>query len=211
MVLREGLTKRRTDLSEYRFQSMILEAIVTTLNDDGRVNVAPMGPQVDAEMRSFVLRPYQTSTTYQNLKRTGQGVLHVTDDVELLARAAIGPLSPPPEFTPAAGVEGFRLADSCRWYSFRVRSLDDRQPRTTIVAEVVESGRQRDFFGFNRAKHAVVEAAILATRLGLLPAAEIRGEFQRLKILIDKTGGEQEQRAFQILEAHLEQSLKLTS
>lgn len=185
---------------------MILEAIVTTLNIDGSVNVAPMGPQVDAEMRSFVLRPYQTSTTYQNLKRTGQGVLHVTDDVKLLAQAAIGPLLPMPELAPAEGVEGFRLADCCRWYSLRVRSLDDSQPRTTIVADVVKAGRVRDFFGFNRAKHAVVEAAILATRLGLLPADEIRTEYQRLKILVDKTGGEQEQRAFQLLQAHVERN-----
>ncbi|HEX5442349.1 MAG TPA: DUF447 domain-containing protein [Pirellulales bacterium] len=186
---------------------MILEGMVTTLNDDGSVNVAPMGPQVEAGMRSFVLRPYQTSTTYQNLKRTGQGVLHVTDDVELLARAAIGALAPPPEFAPADGVEGFRLADCCRWYSFRVRTLDGSQPRTTITAEVVAEGRVRDFFGFNRAKHAVIEAAILATRIGLLPAAEIRSEFERLKILVEKTGGESERRAFQLLETHLEQHL----
>lgn len=185
---------------------MILEAIVTTLNADGSVNVAPMGPQVDAEMRSFVLRPYQSSTTYQNLKRTGQGVLHVTDDVELLARAAIGPLSPMRELAPAEGVEGFRLADCCRWYAFRLRSLDDSQPRTTIVADVVQRGHVRDFFGFNRAKHAVVEAAILATRLDLSPTDEIRAEYQRLKILVDKTGGEQEQRAFQILQAHVERN-----
>ena len=132
--------------------------------------------------------------------------MHVTDDVELLARAAIGPLSPPPEFTPAEGVDGFRLADCCRWYAFRLRSLDDSQPRTTIVADVVERGHVRDFFGFNRAKHAVVEAAILATRLGLLPIDEIRAEYQRLKILVDKTGGEQEQRAFQILETHIERN-----
>lgn len=185
---------------------MILEAIVTTLNADGSVNVAPMGPQVDAKMSSFVLRPYQTSTTFQNLKRTSQGVLHVTDDVELLARAAIGGLSTPPQFTPAEGVEGFRLADCCRWYAFRLRSLDDSQPRTTIVADVVQRGHVRDFFGFNRAKHAVVEAAILATRLDLLPTDEIRAEYQRLKILVDKTGGEQEQRAFQILQAHVERN-----
>lgn len=185
---------------------MILEAIVTTLNADGAVNVAPMGPKIDAEMRSFVLRPYQTSTTYQNLKRTGEGVLHVTDDVELLARAAIGPLTPPPAFTPASGVAGFRLADCCRWHSFRVRSLDDSLPRTTIVADVVESGRVRDFFGFNRGKHAVVEAAILATRIGILPIDAIRREFERLKVLVEKTGGDHERRALELLEAHVERN-----
>ena len=174
---------------------MILEGIVTTLNADGTVNIAPMGPRVDEEMHRIVLRPFRTSTTYQNLKRSGQGVLHVTDDVELLARAAIGQLEPLPELVPAEGVEGFRLADTCRWYSFRVRELDDQAERTTIVAERVASGRVRDFFGLNRAKHAVVEAAILATRTHLLPAEEIAAEFARLKILVDKTGGPQEERA----------------
>ncbi|HET6880210.1 MAG TPA: DUF447 domain-containing protein, partial [Pirellulales bacterium] len=110
---------------------MILEGIVTTLGVDGAVNVAPMGPRVDVAMRKIILRPFQTSTTYHNLKRHGEGVLHVTDDVELLARAAIGHLDPLPELMPAEGVAGRRLVDTCRWYSFRVARLDDRDERTT--------------------------------------------------------------------------------
>lgn len=178
---------------------MILEGIVTTLNVDGGVNIAPMGPRVDGALRQFVLRPFRTSTTFQNLKRTGQGVLHVTDDVELLARAAIGRLQTLPDLAPAEGVAGYRLADTCRWYSFQVIHLADRDERTTILAEVVAMGRVRDFFGFNRAKHAVVEAAILATRTHLLPAEEIAADFARLKVLVDKTGGPHEQRAFDLL------------
>src|SRR5688500_15661065 len=98
---------------------MILEGIVTTLNADGTANVSPMGPRVSPDGRTFILRPFRTSTTYQNLKRQGCGVLHVTDDVELLARAAIGRVSPPQ----LAAIEGFdvpRLADTCRWQAFRV-------------------------------------------------------------------------------------------
>ncbi|OYV85082.1 MAG: hypothetical protein B7Z73_14255 [Planctomycetia bacterium 21-64-5] len=178
---------------------MILEGIVTTLNADGTVNIAPMGPQVDLERRQIVLRPFQTSTTFQNLNRSGQGVFHVTDDVELLARAAIGRVDPLPELMAAEGVEGFRLADTCRWHAFRVRHGDDQSPRATFVADVVATGHVRDFFGFNRAKHAVVEAAILATRTHLLSSEEIAGEFAKLKILIDKTGGPQEHRAFALL------------
>ena len=68
---------------------MILEGIVTTISADGTVNISPMGPRVNEPLTRLILRPYQTSTTYQNLKRTGQGVLHVTDDVELLAQAAV--------------------------------------------------------------------------------------------------------------------------
>lgn len=182
---------------------MILEGIITTVCGDGSVNIAPMGPVVDASLRQLVLRPFQTSTTYQNLKRTGEGVFHVTDDVWLLAQAAIGTPEPLPALLPAQAVEGFILADACRWYAFRVLELDDRQPRTQIVAEVVESGRLRDFFGFNRAKHAVLEAAILATRIGILPAELIRDELARLAVLVEKTGGAQEHRAFDFLREHM--------
>jgi len=183
---------------------MILEGIVTTINEDGSTNISPMGPEVNREIDELVLKPFQTSTTYRNLKRTGQGIFHVTDDVELIAQAAVGQVSPPPEFVKADAVEGNILAGACRWYAFRVSALDDSAERTRIVAQVVDRGRQRDFFGFNRGKHAVVEAAILATRTSLLPAAEIRREFERLEVLVTKTGGPQEHRAFAFLRAYVE-------
>ncbi|MEX2113284.1 MAG: DUF447 domain-containing protein [Pirellulales bacterium] len=178
---------------------MILEGIITTTNDDGSVNISPMGPLVDDAMRVLVLRPYQTSTTYRNLKRTGQAVFHVTDDVELLAHAAVGTPDPLPPLEPATAVAGWILTGACRWYALGVRSLDDRQQRTEIVCDVVDQGHLRDFFGFNRAKHAVVEAAILATRKHLLDADFLRTEFERLQVPIDKTGSPAEHRAFEFL------------
>ncbi len=186
---------------------MILEGIVTSINANGSVNISPMGPIVDEAMTHLVLRPYQTSTTFQNLKRTGHGVLHVTDDVELLARAAVGRLERSPKLLRASAVEGYILADACRWYAFVVKSLDDSRERTTIHCEVVDSGRIRDFFGFNRAKHAVVEAAILATRTEFLPADEILSEFVRLATIVQKTAGAQERRAFEFLDQFVRQAL----
>jgi hypothetical protein len=68
---------------------------------------------------------------------------------------------------------------------------------------VVHVGRTRDFFGFNRAKHAVVEAAILATRLHLLPLAEVAAEYRKLRVIVGKTGGPDEHTAMDLLEAKL--------
>jgi len=184
---------------------LILEGIVTTLDAGGALNVAPMGPRVEPDMRRFVLRPFRTSTTYRNLKARGEGVLHVTDDVLLLARAAIGRVDDAPT-RPASAVAGRILADACRYYEFRVAERDDRQERTTIVAETVASGSLRDFFGLNRAKHAVVEAAILATRTAFLPHPEILADFGRLAPLVEKTGGESERVAFAMLLAHVRAS-----
>jgi hypothetical protein len=182
---------------------MILEGIVTTMSPDGAVNIAPMGPHLlnspDGELQRFLLRPFQTAQTYRNLVGHPEGVLHVTDDVLLLARAAVGRVEPPPPLRPAENVRGWVLCDCCRFYEFRIVSWDKESERTNLGAEVVHWGRGRDFFGLNRAKHAVVEAAILATRLALLPHAEIEAEYRKLMVLVDKTGGSQEKQAFALL------------
>jgi hypothetical protein len=182
---------------------MILEGIVTTVSPSGVVNIAPMGPRVDAALRRFLLRPFPTSQTYRNLKVHGEGVLHVTDDVLLLARAALGPVEPAPTLRAADHVKGFVLCDACRYHEFRVAGLDEREERVRIDCEVVHTGRLRDFFGFNRAKHAVVEAAILATRTAFLPLDQIEAEYRKLAVIVDKTGGDQEQQAFNLLREHL--------
>lgn len=188
-------------------EGTLLEGIVTTLNADNSPHLAPMGPIVDDDFDWLTLRPFRTSTTFANLKRNGQGVLHVTDDVELLARAAVGRLEQMPPLLSAQAIDGVILADACRWFAFRVHSCDDRDERTRIVARVVDRGLLRDFFGFNRAKHAVVEAAVLATRVGFLAPDHIRGELSRLAVLVEKTGGRQERRAFDFLQTHLAQEL----
>jgi hypothetical protein len=178
---------------------MILESIVTTWNADRHVNVAPMGPRVDATLRQVTLRPFQTSTTFRNLQQLGQGVLHVTDDVLLFARAAVGLLDPMPELVPATLVQGMILRDACRALEFRVTNIDASQARAQITVEIVCEHRLRDFIGFNRAKHAVIEAAILATRLHLLPREDVDGELRRLQIIVEKTAGDQELAAFAFL------------
>jgi hypothetical protein len=192
-------------------QGKLLEGIVTTICADSTPNIAPMGPIVDADFQWLTLRPFRTSVTYQNLKRTGEGVLHVTDDVELFAHAAVGQPEPLPPSHQATAVNGVILSDACRWYAFRVASLDDRDDRTTITAKVVDCGHLREFFGFNRAKHAVIEAAILATRIGIVESDTISTEFGRLAAIVEKTGGHQERRAFEYLRQYVLDELQRTA
>lgn len=182
---------------------MILEGIVTSLDSNRTLNVAPMGPIVDDSLTRLRLRPFQTSQTYRNLREHPCGVFHVVDDVLLLVQAAIGRLDPPPEVFAAEKIDGRVLRAACRWYEFEVESCDDSRERTEIEARVVHSGHLRDFFGFNRAKHAVLEGAILATRLQLLPRAEILAEFDRLQIPVDKTAGARELEAFTLLRSYV--------
>jgi uncharacterized protein len=186
---------------------LVLEGIVVTQDTAGRANIAPMGPRVDRAITRLLLRPFCTAHTYQNLKTTGCGVFHITDDVELLARAAIGQLQPTPDLAPIDSFPCPRLADTCRWFAFQVKTIDDSTERASIVCSITAHGELRPFLGFNRAKHAVLEASILATRIGIIPNDEIRREMQRLGTLIEKTAGLQERRAFNFIQQHIASQL----
>ena len=193
--------------------SWILEGVMTTLAEVGAgspahavLNIAPMGPIVDGRLERFVFRPFKTSTTYLNLKATGEGVFHVTDDVLLIARGAMGLVAAGTDVAirPAREVRGFVLADACRYYELRVRALDDSQERTRIEADVVAGETLREFFGFNRARHAVLEAAILVSRLFLTGPDHVLVELDRLQIIVDKTGSDPEHMAMNELRHHVQ-------
>ena len=182
---------------------MILEGICTTRNADGSTNFAPMGPVVNPELTSFLFRPFQSSRTYENLNRERCGVFHVVDDVLLLAHAALGDLPVIPDTFPAVHVPGEVISNCCRWYEFQVTSIDASQPRSEIQTGLVHVGHLRDSFGFNRAKHAVIEATILCTRLHILTREEIERQWPALQSAVDKTAGPQEREAFEFVSNYL--------
>jgi hypothetical protein len=174
---------------------VIIESILTTRDPAGRVNCAPMGVEWGEE--TIVIKPFVDTTTFRNLRDTGVAVVNLTDDVLLFAQGATGDVIFP--FSPAAVVAGVVVDAACSWREVRVENIDATPPRSRIVTRVIHRGFRREFLGFNRARHAVLEAAILATRTHLLPAAEIRSEFARLQVIVDKTAGPQEREAMALL------------
>ncbi|MER3414700.1 MAG: DUF447 domain-containing protein [Gemmataceae bacterium] len=178
---------------------MIIEGLLTTVDANGALHLAPMGPRCDEPLHRLILRPFCTSQSFLNLQRSRQGVFHVTDDVLLLAEATIHRLSQPPRVAPANHVDGYILLDACRYYELRVTAIHQDGPRADIETQVVGWGRLRDFAGLCRAKHAVVEAAILASRVHLLQPDEIVSLLRILAPLVEKTGGPAEFKAFALL------------
>lgn len=174
---------------------MIIESILTTMDAAGTVNFAPMGVEWGDE--EIVIKPFLETTTFTNLRETRVAVVNLTDDVMLYAQGAIATVQFPA--VPAAVVRGVVLQAACTWREVEIRSLDATPPRTRIVTRVVHRGFRREFLGFNRARHAVLEAAILATRTHLLPAEQIREEFARLQVIVDKTAGPREREAMALL------------
>lgn len=184
---------------------MILESIVTTKGTDGSVNIAPMGPEVDEALTLMTLKPFRSSQTFCNLRDTNCAVVHVTDDVELLASAAIGNVIPDRIVEEVLG-RWIKLVDCCRWFAIEVTTWSDcphsgSESRPQAQCRIMHRGEQRPMFGLNRAKHAVIEAAILATRVQMLGRDHVKREMDSLRVLVDKTGGLSERKAWQRLES----------
>jgi uncharacterized protein len=145
----------------------------------------------------IVLKPFLETTTFRNLNATRVAVINLTDDVMLFAEGAIS--SPQFPAHPAEKVGGVVLEAACSWREVEVTAIDATPPRSRIETRVIHRGFQREFIGFNRARHAVLEAAILATRTHLLPAEQIREEYGRLQVVVDKTAGPRERAAMELL------------
>jgi hypothetical protein len=169
----------------------IIETVVTTINPDASVNCAAMGVEWGEER--IVIKPYAGTRTLRNLRAAGEAVVHLTDDILLFSQAALG--DPRPATRPAASVEGAVLEDACSWREVRVEAIDESAERARVSTVVVDRGTGREFLGLNRARHAVLEASILASRARLLAAEDIRAELRRLQPLVDKTGGPREREA----------------
>ena len=184
---------------------MIVETIVTTLDEDGEANFAAMGV-VWGEDR-LVIRPYVATRTFRNLVRAREAVVNVTDDVLIvreeraLARAVPEPARP----RASAGSSWPTRATGARSPSRTCRGPSPGRRRRTGRRRHARRGRRggRPFAGLCRAKHAVVEASILASRARRLPRDEVLQGLDRLDPLVDKTGGPAEREAMAYIRAHV--------
>ena len=188
-----------------RSPSMVIETVVTTLDRAGAVNFAAMGVVWGAE--SITIRPFTNTRTYRNLSEVGEAVVNVTDNVLIFARSALS--QEKFECVPARQVRGVVLKDTCYWREVVVRQIvlpendNGTARRAEVVARVVGGGAVRQFEGLCRAKHAVVEASILASRLRLLPRQETLNELDRLEALVERTGGSTEREAMGFIRAYV--------
>lgn len=177
----------------------IFETVLTTCSPEGVVHVAPMGVRYVDD--AVLLKPFRPSRTLDNVLATRTAVLNVLTDVRVFAGCVTGrhgwPTVPvdDPEDTGAV-----RLECSHAHVLLRLADLDEDPQRPTLRLARVDEAQHSAFPGFNRAQAAVIEGAVLVSRLGLLPAQKIAAEMAYLQIAIDKTAGPQELQAWQWLQ-----------
>src|ERR1700754_1770153 len=168
---------------------MIHETIVTTAARDGQVHIAPMG--VRFEEGFALLAPFRPSTTLDNILESGCAVVNFTTDVRVFAGCVTGTQRAWPTVA-ASRVSSVRVAQVLAPTALGLAEVLEDPQRPTLRMQCVHSETHAPCGGFNRAQAAVVEGAILVSRLFMLPAEKVDHEIAYLQIAIDKTAGPDE-------------------
>jgi len=179
---------------------MIRETVLTTRSGDGRIHIAPMG--VHERPDGLMIAPFRPSATLDNLLREGFAAVNCIDDVRVIAGCLTGRRDWPT--VPTARVPGARLADALSHLEVVLERVENDALRPRLLCRVVREDTHRPFRGFNRAQGAVVEAAILVSRLHMLPRDKIERELEYLTIAMDKTAGPREREAWDWLMEKIE-------
>jgi uncharacterized protein len=171
---------------------MIRETIVSTADDAGRVHLAPIG--IIADDDGWIIAPFHPSTTLNNLRAVPFAAANFTDDVRIFAGCLTGRSQWPT--APCAEIPVPRLADALAHAELVVTRIIEDELRPRFRCRVVCTVAHASFKGFNRAQAAVIEAAILVSRLGMLPREKVEGEMAYLEIAVTKTASAAEQEAW---------------
>ncbi|HHY36331.1 MAG TPA: DUF447 family protein [Firmicutes bacterium] len=187
---------------------MIIETIVTTLGAGGRCNPAPMGVVLlSGEEGRILLRPFKTTHTFRNLKETGFAVVNMSWDGALYVYTALG--DPDLPLLPADRIPGRVLRDHRGYWEVQVEDVREEGERAAVTCRIVKEVAREGIWGFNRARAALVEGAILATRLHLYAPAFVKAELDRLAEVVARTGGLREREAMDYLQKYAARARKV--
>ena len=187
---------------------MIRECIVTTLNEEGSVHIAPLG--LIADEGGFIIAPFRPSATLDNLRSHPYAVANFTDDVLVFAGCLTGCLTGRRDWPtrPSTHVPGVVLEGALSHAELAVDHVEEDEQRPRFHCRVVHEASHAAFKGFNRAQAAVIEAAILASRVHMLPREKIERELGYLQIAVEKTAGPREHEAWRLLVEKIEEHYK---
>jgi uncharacterized protein len=170
----------------------IVETIVTTMSAAGDVHIAPLGLIEDGA--NWIIAPFKPSRTHDNLVANPFAVASHTDDVRVFAGCLTGRRDWPTK--PAIKGQGVFLESALTHWELAVDRVTDDLQRPRFSCKVAHTANHAPWPGFNRAQVAVLELAVLSTRLNMLPHGKLDSELEYLKIAISKTAGPRELEAW---------------
>jgi hypothetical protein len=172
---------------------MILETIVSTINQKRKVNFAPFG--IKKKSKNIIISPYIPSITLQNLRYNNCAVINYVDDASFYVNCILGKKNFKKKKTQI--IDGFFLVNSLSYDEVVVKKIIEDSVRPSFICEVVKSVLKKKYDGHNRAKAAIIEACILASRVKLLKKKKILDELNYLSIGVEKTAGNLEKKSWE--------------
>ncbi|MFM7083432.1 MAG: DUF447 domain-containing protein [Hyphomicrobium sp.] len=163
----------------------IIEAIVITQNKIGDNHIVPLGLISDNE--GWIIAPFRPSVTIDNLLENPYAVANLTDDIRVFAGCITGRRNW--ETVPADMLPGRRLAKCVTHWELKVERIINDKERPRFHCSSIHVASHQHWGGFNRAQAAILELAVLTTRLDRLPREKVEMELDYLNIAISKTAG----------------------
>ncbi|HZV98612.1 MAG TPA: DUF447 domain-containing protein [Methylophilaceae bacterium] len=171
---------------------MIYETIITSADAQSNPHIAPFG--IREREGLILIAPFRPSASLDNLLNSGTAVVNLVDDVRIFAGALTGRRNWP--IHAAEKINGFVLDAALAHKELELVEVKEDLTRPELYFRVVHEANHAPFQGFNRAQAAVIELAVLVSRLHMLPIEKIDSEIAYLAIAIQKTAGEREQQAW---------------
>jgi len=147
----------------------IVETIVTTSDEAGKPNAAPMGAYTE-DMETLTLRPYTDTLTFRNLKVSKSAVVNLTLNPEIFYRAAFKDANlklPSAWFEDAEAVNAPRLRGADAFIEVSVLEISrggGERAEVKCAPHLVKRTRRKPP-AYCRAVFATLESIIHATRV----------------------------------------------
>jgi len=151
----------------------------------------------------FIILPFRPSTTLNNILQSKTAIINYCDDVRIFAGCLTGKSDW--TLTAAEKIKGQYLSSALAHRELELVRIEDDNTRPKLYCKAIHTVNHAPFQGFNRAQYAVLEAAILVSRLNMLPIEKIESEIAYLSIGLNKTAGVKELEAWGWLMTIIEQ------
>jgi hypothetical protein len=177
------------DLAELGFQrGIIAETIITTYNEDGIPNAAPMGA-IMQDPSQIVVNFFNSSLTFKNIKVNRCAVVNLTSNIDLFYKTSFKEANPnsqlPKEWfekSKSINAPKLHVADAVvEMSSDSLAPFDKEKTKVVFNVKLIEATQKYPQV-YSRAMSATLEAIIHATRIQALTKDE-RHRLQVQKLL----------------------------
>ncbi|MFP4020366.1 MAG: DUF447 domain-containing protein [Halanaerobium sp.] len=180
---------------------MIIETVITTQTNADKINFAALGVEFFEE--KLVFYAYKDTATAENIKNSRKGVVNLVDRAKFIVFSALSDQKF--KLKKTADLSGYFLEECCHYYEFKVLLVEDLGEKYRVTAEITADKFIKEASTFNRANNLLLEAAVIASRIGIsFDKKDLLNYLDKNKRIIFKTGDNESKKVFNFLVEYAE-------